>query len=126
MAGEGRPTRDQLRDLILGADDCPTEVVEVPEWGVSVTVKGMSGEQRDAFEASIRKHTPNGDELDPRDFRAKFVSRVLVDDDGARLFTNEEVKLLSRKSAVALQRIFSVGQRLSGYGDEELADIQGN
>lgn len=115
------------KDLILAARDLPTEEVEVPEWGCTVRVQGMSGEQRDAFEASIQKKTADGGtELDVRDFRAKFVSRVLVDEKGVRLFTNEDVKVLTRKSAKALQRIFDVGQRLSGFSDDDMESLSGN
>ena len=37
------------RDAILQREDIKTEDVEVPEWGGTVRVRGMSGVQRDAF-----------------------------------------------------------------------------
>jgi hypothetical protein len=115
------------KDAILAAADLPAEDVDVPEWGGVVRVQGMSGQQRDAFEASIQKLGAGGtSELDPRDFRAKFATRVLVDEKGKRLFTNEEVQALSRKSARALQRVFEVGQRLSGMSDDDVASLEGN
>jgi hypothetical protein len=115
------------KDDILAAADLPCEDVEVPEWGGTVRVQGMSGEQRDAFEASIQKKTADGSmELDALDFRAKFAARVMVDEKGARLFTNPEVKQLSKKSAKALQRIFEVGQKLSGMSDTDVASLEGN
>ena len=115
------------KDDILAAADLPTEDVEVPEWGGTVRVQGMSGEQRDAFEASIQKKTADGSmELDALDFRAKLAARVMVDEKGARLFTNSEVKQLSKKSAKPLQRIFEVGQRLSGMSDDDVASLEGN
>ena len=41
------------RDAILQREDIKTEDVEVPEWGGTVRVRGMTGVQRDAFEASL-------------------------------------------------------------------------
>ena len=41
------------RDAILQREDIKTEDVEVPEWGGTVRVRGMSGVERDAFEASL-------------------------------------------------------------------------
>ena len=40
-------------DDILNADDLPREPVEVPEWGGTVLVQGMSGTDRDRFEAAM-------------------------------------------------------------------------
>ncbi len=35
-----------LRDKIFAAEDIPTEVVGIPEWGVDVLVRGMSAGDR--------------------------------------------------------------------------------
>jgi hypothetical protein len=40
------------RDAILQAPDLQGEDVAVPEWGGTVRVRGLSGAQRDAYEAS--------------------------------------------------------------------------
>ena len=41
------------KKAILAAQDIPTEPVAVPEWGGEVLVRGLSGADRDAFEASV-------------------------------------------------------------------------
>ena len=41
------------RDEILAADDIQIELLEVPEWGGSIFVKGMTGAERDRFEAGV-------------------------------------------------------------------------
>ena len=49
------------RDTILQREDIVTEDVEVPEWSGTVRVRGMSGVERDAFEASlIEQSVANG------------------------------------------------------------------
>ena len=41
------------RDDILKAEDLTTEEVDVPEWGGTVLVRGLTGRERDEFEASV-------------------------------------------------------------------------
>ena len=107
------------RDDILKADDRPIEEVEVPEWGGSVRVRGMSGEQRNEFEASMA--IMRGDKLVPEvsNTLAKLVARCIVDEDGAPLFTQSDVYALGQKSAAALERVAEVAGRLSGMAVTE-------
>ena len=42
-----------IRSQILQAEDLPSEPVEIPEWGVSVFVRSMSGRDRDLFESQM-------------------------------------------------------------------------
>ena len=60
-----------------------------------------------------------------KDLRAKLCALTICDEKGERIFSTRDVKALTKKSASALQRVFSVAQQLSGItGDdlEELAD----
>lgn len=114
------------RDAILAAQDITSETVEVPEWGGAVIVKGMSGEQRDAFEASVVHERGGKAEVDMRNLRAKFVARCVVDEKGARLFADEDVPALARKSGAVLDRLFEVGQRLAGMRPADVEALAGN
>lgn len=115
------------KDEVFAAQDLPTEDVECPEWGGALRVRGLTGAQRDAWEASIQKKLPSGEVVpDFEDIRAKFASRVVVDESGVRMFTDAEVKKLSEKSAVPLDRICDVGKRLSGMGDDAITVAEGN
>jgi len=104
------------RDDILNASDIEMVSVDVPEWGGTVNVKMMSGHERDAFEASIA-----GKEM--VDFRAKFAVAVLCDESGEALFTPQDIKVLTKKSAVALDRVFEAGKKLNRIGEEEEAAL---
>ena len=48
------------RDTILAKNDVKVEEVKVPEWGGSVLVRGMSGDQREAFEKAQTREVPAG------------------------------------------------------------------
>jgi len=112
------------RDDILKATDNEPEEVDVPEWGGSVLVRGMTGRERDAFEVSLLAPGRGGRrQVDPANVRAKLVARCCVDDDGNRLFTDADVAELGGKSAAAVDRVYAVAARLSGMGTDEQEEL---
>jgi hypothetical protein len=112
------------KEDILKAEDRATEEVEVPEWGGSVLVLGMTGRERDAYEVSLRDLRTGQRRPDAlNNVRAKIVARCVVDDDGNRLFTDADVAALGEKSAAAIDRVFDVAARLSGLSDEDQEDM---
>ena len=100
---------------ILAADDLPRETVIIPEWGGEVLVRTMSGTDRDAFEASLLEKDGRMENV-----RARLVALTLCDSQGDRLFDDSEIAALGRKSARALDRVFSVAQRLNGIGVDQV------
>jgi len=102
------------KDEILGTTDLKIEEVEVPEWGGTVGIKGMTGAQRDDFESSLFVGEGKNRKQNMTNLRARLVGMTLVGEDGNRLFTDAEIKQLSGKSAAALSRCFEVAQRLNG------------
>jgi hypothetical protein len=111
------------RDEILAALDVEKELVSVPEWGGDIYIKGMTGAERDKFEASIISRNGKDATVNMLNIRAKLASLTICDEGGKRLFTEADVMALSQKSAVALQRVFKVAQRLSGIGDDEVKEL---
>ncbi len=110
---------------ILTADDLKREIVPVPEWGGDVWVRGMNGAERDKFESGIVEMRGKEQTLNMANVRAKLASLTLCDEEGKRLFSEQDVQALSQKSATALQRVFSVAQRLSGIGDDDVEELAG-
>jgi hypothetical protein len=108
---------------ILDAQDLKTETVAVPEWGGEVIVRGMTGAERDRFEASIVQTKGKDQTLNMVNIRAKLASLTICDEDGKRLFTEADIAKLSGKSASALQRIFAVAQKLSGIGEADVKEL---
>jgi hypothetical protein len=112
------------RDDVLKADDLATEEVEVPEWGGSVLVRGMSGKERDEFESSALDQRSG--RMNLANTRAKIVIRCVVDDDGKRLFDAADIDVLGEKSGAALDRVFAVASRLSGLGERDVEELTQN
>lgn len=105
------------KDQIFEVTDLKTETVEVPEWGGSVLVRSMNGQDRDGFETSLFTTNPDGTRTaDMANLRAKMVALTVVDESGNRLFEVSDVPRLALKSAVALERVFDAAQRINGVG----------
>jgi len=111
------------KEQILQAKDLPTKEIEVPEWGGSVMVRGLTGTERDKFEASCLMGQGKNMQVVMRDLRAKLVAKCVVDEKGERLFSDAEVAVLGQKSAVALNRVFTEAQSLSGLTEEEVKGL---
>jgi len=111
------------KDAILSANDIERERVEVPEWGGYVWVRGMTGEERDAFEAGLVERKGKSRELNFKNMRASLVAKTVVNDGGERLFDDNDVKRLGQKSAAALDRLYEVATRLSGIGEQDVEDL---
>jgi hypothetical protein len=114
------------RDQIWSADDITFEDVPVPEWGGSVRIRGMSGRERDAFEAASLVNRKGTQELNVKNIRARLVAACAIDENGQPLFSSADVMRLSEKSAAALTRLFVVAQRLSGMTEDDVEELAGN
>jgi hypothetical protein len=111
------------RNEILKAPDIQRERVYVPEWGGDVFVKGMTGAERDKFEGSILSLRGKSQQVNLVNLRAKLAALTICDEEGNRLFTDEDIQALSQKSAAGLQRVFAVAQRLSGLGEDDVKEL---
>ena len=113
------------RDEILGADDLIRESVDVPEWGVGavVYVGTMSSFERDKFEDAI---SGKGGGVNVTNIRARVASLTIMDEDGNRLFTDDDITKLGKKSSKALDRVLSVAQRLNGLSEKDVEDLAKN
>jgi hypothetical protein len=111
---------------ILLSQDLKTEDVEVAEWGGTVRVRTLTGKERDAFEASLTTGEGKKRKPDLTNIRAKLVAMCIVDEGGAREFEDSEIAALGAKSAAALDRVFSVCQRLNGLSTADVEELEKN
>lgn len=111
------------REQILAVQDVSTETVAVPEWGGDVLVRGMTGTERDRFEASIVETHGKKVKVVMVNIRARLVAQCVIDEKGERLFSNADIELLGKKSAAALQRVYDVAQKLCGLSDSDVEEL---
>lgn len=110
-----------LADKILAADDLPREEVETPEWASfgapTLFVRGLTARERDEYERGLLVRLADGTRVldpNPKNIRAGFVARVVVDADGERVFSDQQIAELGGKNAAVVDRLWLVGRRLSG------------
>src|ERR1041384_2261734 len=96
------------REDILSASDIVTEDCYVPEWGGTVRVRGLTGNERDKYEQSLV--TMKGRQLGPKltGAMARLVALSIVDEHDKAQFSEDDVITLGRKSAGGLQRVYEV------------------
>jgi hypothetical protein len=104
------------RESIFAQQDLPVREVKIPEWGGSLYVRRLSGDERDAYEAASRA-TPGVH------VRAGLVAATACDSSGTPLFSQSDVAAIGAKSGTALDRIFAaaaVHNRITPADIEEL------
>lgn len=98
---------------ILAKDDVEVVDVEVPEWGGTVRLQGLTGAEAAHFVDVIAK--------DKSGSAVKIVAMSCVDENGYKLFSEEQVERLKEKSLKALMRLQREAMRLNGLTEEALA-----
>jgi len=111
------------KEAILGANDVEVREVEVPEWGGIVGVRGMTGRERQKYEESLQGKKG---QINTRYALEKLVALCVVDKDGNRLFSDDDIAALSKKSARALMRVAKVATELSGLTKEDMEEMVEN
>lgn len=122
-------------DDILRAEDLPRELVEVPEWGGAVYVRGLTAWERSEFENEMfdlkskrikpgKKGRKAAEEdvdmkIDMRLMRVRLPAMCMVNAHGDRLFSDDQVEKLGRKHPGVLDRISTIARRLSGMEPDE-------
>lgn len=111
------------RDAILAANDIRTVDVAVPEWGGAVRLRTLTGAERDAFETASVRTSGKHVHTNLVNLRARLVAACAVDEHGARLFSEADVKALGTKSSAALDRLFDAARKLSRIGEDDVAEL---
>lgn len=117
---------DQLREAIREVDDKQLVPVVMPEWnGITVYVCTMEGDDRGKWELGLLDSQGNR-RTNVANFRSSLIQHTACDHTGALIFTKEDMKWLGKKSAAALDRLFTVAARLNGIGKQEEKELAKN
>jgi hypothetical protein len=116
---------------ILRIPDLKIERVDVPEWGGHIYVRLLSGTGREKYIESVRTlvGTPGKDKnaywkMVLTGSGAKLVAEAACDKNGKRIFRDEDVEALGKKSYVALKRVVDAAAKLNGLGDDQDDDAK--
>lgn len=109
---------------IFEIDDMKVVEVAVPAWGgKKVRLKMLTAAERDDFEASTVEMKRGKQKQNLANLRARLVARCLVNSDGQRIFTSGDVARLGRKSAAALDLLFTKCQELNGFSEGDIEEL---
>lgn len=111
------------KTAILAADDLRHEDVPVPAWGGSVRVRVMTGQARDEYREFIASHEGKAQ---VGFYAATLVSVACIDENGARLFSLDDVEQLRQKCAAAVDIVANAAMRLNGLGGSAVEDAEKN
>jgi len=125
---------------IFSMDDLPKRTVRVPEWGGEVILQAFGGAERDIWDRTLanrqekaRKQLKRGDddplfasEIPNEELGAIAVALAVVDEEGNKLFTLDEVEALNKKNGQVITRLSAVICALSGIGEARFEEAMGN
>ena len=114
------------REQILAANDVKTKVVEVPEWGGSVIVRGLTSLERDKALARIMNDNNQVDLNRLGELRVMIAAMAIIDEQGNPLFTEKDVTALGQKSWSAIERISDAVLEISGLTQNALEQLEKN
>ena len=113
-----------LKDRILAAGKMKaSELHAVKVWSEDAFIRRMTGTERDAFEASI---FDAAGKMNKQMFRAKLLVKTLADDQGARLFGDDEITALSELPSDELVRLYDIAEKLNGLSKADVDALTKN
>ncbi len=107
------------RDAILRAIDLRTTDIDVPEWGGSVRVRGMTAAERDAMLAAVAPRDDGSPRSDSQ-IKAYLCAHCIIDVHGQSLFNDDDIGQLQQKNPQVLDRLAHQILQLSGIGESSV------
>lgn len=101
------------RNAILNAQDVNYEVLEIPEWGGTIRLRTLTGDQAAEF--------MDMKEDEKKDVMPRILSLAVVDANGDRVFEDTDFVAIMRKSMRPLLRVLKVVNRMNGFEKEDEA-----
>lgn len=116
--------RQRVLDSIVAADDLVTETVDVPEWGVTLTLRTPTLLERARMVARfVDGDAPTTDlsEMYP----ALLIATCVDPDTGGPLFTEADADLIRSKNGTVVERVAQVALRMAGMSDDSVPTPSG-
>lgn len=100
-----------LRNKILEAEDITSEMVEVPQWGVTVEVRSMDARSRILMTQDVSE---DGNVSMERLYPDMVIKTAHDPETGERIFDDSDRDALLAKSSAALDILATAAMRVSG------------
>lgn len=98
-----------------------SERVPVPELGGDVLIREFAGSDRDHIVRFLYENKSDvAANLNNGAFMVLVLSLALSNEDGSRLFPDDQVHILSRWSEKVIDRLYGIAARMNALGGEQL------
>lgn len=105
----------RISQIVADAKDIETEEVPIPQWGVTIEVRGMDGTNRSLYLNRFFKAKEEGNEEDLASIETDMLVFCCYDpEDGSQAFVAEDIPMLLTKSGAVIGRLATTAMRLSG------------
>jgi hypothetical protein len=114
-----QPRRKKILTVeeILAVEDLREKVVEVPEWGGCVKVRGLSKAESQRINREAMDDQGN---LDMGKWEMLMAHAAIVEP----TFESAQVEALKEKSAIAVNRVVAAALEVSGLGGDALTEAE--
>lgn len=102
------------REQILAASDIVYKIVDVPEWKDTVRVKSLSGTEVDIYQQGLFEGYGETKKINLVNGNARLCTLGIVDEQGKRLFTDDDVAAIAAHNGSILEKIAKTIRQLSG------------
>lgn len=109
--------------ILAAAGKFKLEKVSIPEWGTDVWIRELKAGERDRIEG--QQMTANG-MAKYINFRSRVLVATLCDEQGARLFTDDQVEALAALPASGVDRAFDVACRVNRLSESDVESLEKN
>ena len=86
------------------------------EWGGTVYIRTLTGSERDQFEEAYS-------EQKMKNFRARFLVLAICDEKGERLFEDNEIAMLGKKSSTSINKAFEAAWKHNAFTNEAVESL---
>jgi len=110
-----------LKEAIFSSDDITKELVEIPEWGVTVEVRSMTANER----AKLGESAAKGDKTDVGAMYALTVIATVYDPEtGLPVFTAQDKEAILSKNGAVIERLATKALGNSGLSEKAVDEAQ--
>jgi hypothetical protein len=116
VGGHPAVKAEEIKALVAGSRDLTEEVVEVPEWAVTMRVVLPSGARKVAFDRALANQ-----DIDNVERVSRMMAAVLLDeDDVAPFFSDDGWRVLYDRNPDVLLRVMTVVNRVCSVTSEKI------
>jgi hypothetical protein len=110
--------------FLRGTIELAEERVPIPEWGRTMIVREMTAAENRDYQLSNVKFDKGGNPkgMNKQDVDLRLLQRTCVDEQGNRVFSEDDFPLLRKQPAKIVLKLVRVAKTLSGLNDDEEVD----